>query len=371
MCINHRSLYGIVQSTDADGPRRFGICMSAGHRMFHFYEGLHDPIPYAWLYPMDDFENIEKAIRSGDYQSDKYELNLDLFLETWREIVSNGFTPEWFFFLPEQFFGTDPLQVNIAPQKRLLIEIMDTLEIENTTNHMESGEKLDKDQDILRERKQAYFDLQKVDRKAEGDLLVYLRKWQRSGSIEQRWLGVMAMTHYLRGGLIDFDGFYDWLCKNLVDTSYLIRVETLDMLQSLVITNTTQCLNLIERLNNSKRFALQIAAFDLARRVLSGDFYYGQRYHEQLFGLYKSIDKKDYPRFRELCERASKNLIGWLNRLLGLKSYRYLNGKSERELLVLNKVLEDISLDDFDLYIRRMSRLLAKHRLPIESFKIH
>jgi hypothetical protein len=338
--------------------------------MFHFYEGLHDPTPYAWLYPMNDFENIENAVRNGSYQSDKYELNLDLFLDSWREIVSEGFTPEWVFFLPEQFFGTDPLQVNIAPQKRYLIEIMDTLGIENLTSHKESEEESEKDQDSVRQRKQAFFDMQKVDRKSEGDFLVYLRKWQRSKSTEQRWLGVMAMTHYLRGGLTDFDGFYDWLCKNLVDTTYLIRAETLDMLQSLVITNTSQCLNLIERLNNSKRFALQIAAFDLARRVLSSDFYYGQRYHEQLIKLHRSIDEKDYPRFGQLCERASRNLIGWLDRLLKLKSFKYLKEVSEKELLLLRRGIEESSFNGLERYIGGMSRVLASCRFSRSHFEI-
>jgi len=370
LCLNHRIAYEIVHAAYVDGPRKFDVCMSAGHRMFHFYEGLHDPTPYAWIYPMNDFENIENGIRIGKYCSNEYALNLDRFIESWRDIVSKGFTPEWFLYLPEQLFGTDPLQVNIAPQKRFLIEIMDTLGTGSMTSHKETGEKLEKEQDSARERKQAYFDMQKVDRKAEEDFLMYLRKWQQSKSTEQRWLGVMAMTHYLRGGLADFDGFCSWLCKNLIDTSFLIRAETLDMLQSLVITNPTLSLNLIERLNNSKRFALQIAAFDLARRIISVDFYYGQRYHEQLIKHHRPIDEEYLPRFGQLCEHSSKNLIGWFDQLMKMKSYRHLDEMCEKELRVLKKGIEEYSLNGFEQYIGRMSRLLARYRLTKKHFEI-
>ncbi len=370
LCLNHRASYGIVYTSDVEGPRKFDVCMAAGHRMFHFYGGIQDPTPYAWAYPMTDFEGIANVIKSKN-SSSEYKLDLVHFLETWQEIVSKGFTPEWFLFHPEQFFGTDDLRVNIAPQKRRLIEIMDTLGIEENPNHDESGNAIYRKRDEARERKQAFFDMQKVDRRSEGDILMYLRKWQKSKNIEQRWIGVMAMTHYLRGGLTDFDGFYDWLCKNLVDAFYLIRAETLDMLQSLVITDTKQCLNLIEKLSNSKRFALQIAAFDLARRVLSGDFYYGQRYNEQLVGFHRSIDEKEYPRFKQLCGRTSKNLIGWLDRLHKIKAYGHLVDLSNKEISVLNKGIEESSSpNDLDPCINRVSRLLAKHRLSIETFKI-
>ena len=371
LCLNHRSSYGIVYTSDVEGSRKFDVCMAAGHRMFHFYGGIQDPTPYAWVHPMNDFEEIENAIKSKNFFSSEYKLNLVHFLETWQELVSNGFTPEWFLFHPEQFFGTDDLKVNIAPQKRRLIEIMDTLGIEEESHYNDSANAISKERDKARERKQAFFDMQKVDRKGEGDILMYLRKWQKSKNTEQRWLGVMAMTHYLRGGLTDFDGFYDWLCKNLADASYLIRAETLDMLQSLVITDTTQSLNLIEKLNSSKRFALQIAAFDLARRLLSGDFYYGQRYHEQLIGFHKSIDEKEYPRFKQLCSRASKNQKGWLDRLHKMKAYEHFDKLSEDEISFLNKGIEDTSSpNDCEQYVARMSRLLAKHRLSIEYFQV-
>jgi len=344
--------------------------MSAGHRMFHFYGGIHNPTPNAWIHPMNDFESIENAIRTWRGVPRDQKLNLDLFLESWIDIVSEGFTPEWFLFTPEQFFGTDHLQVNIAPQKRFLIEIMDTLGIDSVTNSKLSRENMEKEQNSARERKQAYFDMQKVDRNAEGDFLMYLRKWQQSKNIEQRWLGIMAMTHYLRGGLTDFDGFYDWLSKNLIDTSYLIRIETLDMLQSLVITDPALTLNLIERLNNSKRFALQIAAFDLLRRVISFDFYYGQRYHEQIRELYRPISDEYYPRFTHLCERVTRNIIRWRNNLLKMRSFAHLEEIPEKDISILKNRIEESSLDGYEQYIGRMSRLLARFRLSIDYFKI-
>jgi hypothetical protein len=370
LCLNHRLLFGIGLAKDAKGPGQFDVCMSAGHRMFHFYEGIHDPTPYAWIYPMTDFEGIENAVRSIEYGSSETKLNLDNFLEAWHEIVSMGFTPEWFLFHPEQFFGTDDLKVNIAPQKRKLIEIVDTLEREDESLPSVSEKLVEKEKNLARERKQAFFDLQKVDRKAEGDLLMYLRKWQKSKNLEQRWLSIMSMTHYLRSGLTDFEGFYDWLVKNLVDPSYLIRAESLDMLQSLVITNQAQSLNLIERLNNSKRFALQVAAFDLLRRVIAGDFYYGQRYHDQLTGLHKPIDERDYPRLEYCCEHTSKNLFGWLDRLMKMRSFKHLNDVPVKKSVLLKGEHGEYSVNGFDRSIDWMSRILASYKLSKNHFEI-
>jgi len=134
--------------------------MAAGHRMFHFYGGIQDPTPYAWVHPLGDFEEIENAIKSKNSFSSEYKLNLAYFLETWQEIVSKGFTPEWFLFHPDQFFGTDDLKVNIAPQKRRLIEIMDTLGIEEEPHYNDSANAISKERDKARERKQAFFDMQ-------------------------------------------------------------------------------------------------------------------------------------------------------------------------------------------------------------------
>jgi hypothetical protein len=368
LCLNHKHAFGITSALHNKIPTMFEICMSAGHRMFHFYGGIQDPTPFAWVQSMTDFDGIRNALRNWEDTSIGSKLNLNQFLEAWQEIVSKGFTPEWFLFHPEQFFGTDDLQVNIAPQKRKMIEIMDTLGIDDEPLHDESDDRRSKERDKARERKQAFFDMQRVDRSAEGDILIYLRKWQKSNNIEQRWLGVMSMTHYLRGGLTDFDGFYNWLCKNLADTYYLIRAETLDMLQSLVITNPAMSLNLVERLNNSKRFTLQIAAFDLTRRILSRDFYYGQRYHTQLMPHHRALSERDFPRFKHACERSSKNLFGWLDSLLKMKSFEHLHEIHE-EFPLLKTELEGSSSDAFERYIDAMSRALNRYRLSVDRFE--
>ena len=49
--------------------------------MFHFYGGIEDPTPYAWMQSMTDFEEIEESVKVGKYTSGEYRLNIDLFLD--------------------------------------------------------------------------------------------------------------------------------------------------------------------------------------------------------------------------------------------------------------------------------------------------
>jgi hypothetical protein len=137
----------------------------------------------------------------------------------------------------------------------------------------------------------------------------------------------------------------------------------------LVITNPVISLDLAERLNSSKRFTLQIAAFDLTRRILSRDFYYGQRYYTQLMPHHRSLDERDFPRFKHVCERSSKNLFGLLDSLLKMKSFEHLHDMYE-ELLHLKTEVEGSSLDAFERYIDAMSRVLNSYRLSMDRFEI-
>jgi hypothetical protein len=370
LCLNHRLAFGINGTPDGNGPSMFEICMSAGHRMFHFYGGIQDPTPYAWMYPMADFSEIAESVRISTQSSSEYKFNVDFFLDAWKQLISNDFTPEWFLFIPEAFFGTDSIETNIAPQKRTLTEIADVLTIFERTKSKDPGQRTIQEKDKARERKQAYCDMQRVDRKGEGDYLAYLRKWQKSQNTEQRWLGVMSMSHYLRGGLADFDSFYDWLKRSLADKSYLIRSETLDMLQSLIVTNPSLNLVLADRLNNEKSFPLQIVAFDLIRRLIQPEFYYGHRYFEQFRGMQNPLDSKDYNQFSKICKRAGYNLVKWIEKLQSINSLWASGDMTENDKSNLMKGVDDPSLANFSNYIASMNRALNKTRLTREYFQL-
>jgi hypothetical protein len=370
LCLNHRLALGINGTPDRDGPGMFEICMSAGHRMFHFYGGIQDPTPYAWMHPMTNFEEIEESVKTGNYSSGEYRMNIDLFLDAWRQLVSNGFTPEWFLFIPEAFFGTDSIETNIAPQKRALTEIADVLTIYERTKDKDPIQKNIREKNKARERKQAYCDMQRVDRKGEGDYLTFLRKWQKSQHIEQRWLGIMSMAHYLRSGLTDFDGFYDWLKKNLVDKSYLIRAEALDMLQSLVVLDHSLNLQLIDRLNNEKEFALQVVAFELERRVIQPEFYYGHRYFEQLKELQTPLDAGGYNQFSKVCKQTGINLVNWIEKLQSVKSLGHYYEINENDKSNLMRGIGELSIAKLSNYVATMNRVLGGARISREHFQL-
>jgi hypothetical protein len=370
LCLNHRLASGINGTPDRNGPGMFETCMSAGHRMFHFYGGIQDPTPYAWMHPMTSFEEIEESVKAGKYTPSEYRLNIDLFLDTWKQLASNDFTPEWFLFIPEAFFGTDSIETNVAPQKRTLTEIADVLTIYERTKVKDPIQKNIHEKDNARERKQAYCDMQRVDRKGEGDYLTYLRKWQKSQNTEQRWLGVMSMSHYLRSGLADFDSFYDWLKKSLADKYYLIRSETLDMLQSLVVANPSMNLILADRLNNEKTFALQITAFEVMRRLIQPESYYGHRYFEQFKGLQNSLDSRSYNQFSKVCKKVGINLVKWIEKLQSINSLFSQYEISEDDKSNLMQGVEELSPAKFSNYIASMNRILGGIRLTKGHFRL-
>ncbi len=369
LCLNHRKLFGIVWTSDEEGQRTFQECVSIGHRMFHFYGGLSNPTPYAWIHSMTDYESIEKALQTECDIHKEAQLDLIRYLDSWKTIGSNGFTPEWFLFVPKLFFGKDDLEANMVPKKRNLGKILDALTIEHKIHH-DDVDKIGKEtMNITRERKQAYYDMQELDRESEGDLLKVLKTWQESDSLEQQWFGILSMNHYLRNGISDFEKFYKWLRKNLLNSSFLIRTETLDMLQSLVVENPSMTLDLIERLNIEREFPLQVCGLDLVRRTFSEDFYYGRRYYDQLASFHKPIDEKDYPRFKIICEAVSDNIVMWLEHLISLDEYWHLDATIEKEFNILKAGIKNTTNDNFEYFINIMNRSLGRFRLSKEFFE--
>lgn len=369
LCLNHRKLFGIIWTSDEEGPSIFKECVAIGHRMFHFYGGISDPTPYAWIHPMTDYKSIEKALQMEINIHNESQLDLNRYIDSWNTIVSNGFSPEWFLFLPKLFFGKDDSEANIVPKKRNLGKILDVLTIEHKTHHEDIEDVTEETMKIACERKQAYYDGQELDREAEGDFLKVMRSWQKSNNLEQQWLGIMSMNHYLRNGIFDFENFYQWLRKNLLSSSFLIRTETLDMLQSLVVTNPSMTLDLIERLNIEREFPLQVCEFDLVRRLFSEHFYYGCRYYNRLTALHKPMDKKDYPRFKIICESVSDNIVMWLDHLISLDEFWHVDATIEKKLSILKAGIENASRDNFEYFISIMNRSLGRFRLSKGFFE--
>ncbi len=369
LCFNHRKLFGIAWTSDEEGPSRFKECVAIGHRMFHFYGGISDPTPYAWIQSMTDYENIERTLQTERNIFKESQLDLNRYIDSWKAIISNGFTPEWFLFLPKLVFGKDDLEANIVPKKRNLGKILDVLTIEHKTHHEDIEDVTEETMKIASERKQAYYDVQELDREAEGDFLEVMRSWQKSKNLEQQWLGIISMNHYLRNGISDFEKFYQWLRKNLLSSSFLIRTETLDMLQSLVVENQSMTLDLIERLIIEREFPLQVCGLDLVRRTFAENFYYDRRYYDRLTALHKPIDKKDYPRFKIICEDVSDNIVMWLDHLISLDEFWHLDATIKKELNILRAGIENASHDNFEHFISIMNSSLGRFRLSKEFFE--
>jgi len=92
--------------------------------------------------------------------------------------------------------------------------------------------------------------------------------------------------------------------------------------------------------------------------------------HERLLELYKPLSEEHYPRFTQLCERVTKNFLRWRNTLLKMKSFAHLEEVSEKEISILEKVIEESSVNGLEQHIGRMNRLLARFRLSIDYFKV-
>lgn len=362
LCLNHRERLGIAWVYANEDDHTFHECVAAGHRHFHFYGGITNPTPYAWIHPMSDFKGIQNALQTETYMHGGHAVDVDRYFDVWKTLVSKTYTPEWFLFVPKTFFGKDD-QV-ISPQKRNLDVLIDTLTIKQLTSELSHCEIVK----IARERKQAYYDMQLIDGKSEHELFSILKQWQRSDNLEQQWLGIMSMNHYLKHEISDLENFYSWLCKNLLSESYLIRVETRDMLQRIFVTNPTRILELLDKLNGEREFPLQVIGFDLVTRMFSGHYYSG-RYYEEFTESHRPIRKGEYPRFKDASEAAATNLLDWVHHLISLNSYWNDNEIIKKDTQILESGLPCKSQDDFEYYTS-MTRLVRRLRLAEDGFHV-
>jgi hypothetical protein len=362
LCLNHQERLGIAWVYAEEDEQTFQECVAAGHRHFHFYGGITDPTPYSWIHPMADFKSIRNALQTGTFLHSEYKIDIDRYFDVWKTLVTKTYTPEWFLFIPKTFFGKDDNV--ISPQIRSLDSLIDALTIKQPTSELSQSEIVK----IEREKKQAYYDMQRIDSKLEDKLFSTLKQWQKSDNLEQQWLGIMSMNHYLKHDISDFENFYSWLCKNLLSESYLIRVETREMLQRIFVTNPIRILEIIERLNGEREFPLQVIGFDLVCRMFAGHYYSG-RYHNEFTESHRPIPKSEFPRFKNASEVAGTNLLDWVHHLISLGSYWNEDKMIKQEIQELEKGLPSKSQDDFHYYTY-MSRLFNRLRLAKEGFYV-
>ncbi|MGY5881568.1 MAG: hypothetical protein RTV31_15060 [Candidatus Thorarchaeota archaeon] len=360
LCLNHRERLGIAWVYADEDEHTFHECVAAGHRHFHFYGGITNSTPYSWIHPMSDFKSIKNALQTEIFMHGGHKIDVDRYFDVWKTLVSKTYAPEWFLFVPKTYFGKDDKV--ISPQIRSLDSLIDTLTIKQPTSELSQSEIVK----IARARKQAYYDMQRIDKKSEDELFSILKKWQRSDNLEQQWFGIMSMNHYLKHDISDLENFYSWLCKNLRSESYLIRVETRDMLQRIFATNPARILELIEKLNGEREFPLQVIGFDLVCRMFSGHYYSG-RYHKEFTESHRPIRKGEYPRFKDASEAAAMNVLDWVHHLISLGSYWSEDKMIRKEIQELERGLPAQSQDDFEYHVY-MTRLVSRLRLAKKGF---
>ena len=281
ICLNHGNHFGIVWTSDEIGKHRFDICQNANHRYFHFYGGLKKPYPFSWIYPKNDFHKIKERVEleNEELWIQEPEKEVQKFLQNWNYLVDEEFMPEFFFLPAHKEFGLTYENLPKYKSKSSLAfkEIFDNLTIDKDSfpNEHSLTEDTDielsykKELQVIAKRKDASISCQSIDRKLETDFIDQIENLLESKIIEQKWLAIQSIHYYIRGGIVNKLKFQTIFERTLLDDYYLIRKETVELLQTVILIQPDFGIDLLKNFLDKKNINIKLFAIKLLKKLYS------------------------------------------------------------------------------------------------------
>jgi len=282
LCLNHQRHFGVVWTSDIHGEYMVKVCRAAGHRFLRFYGGMKKPYHFLWLLPKNDFGNIKTTIinkNETNVTKPEPKERLELFFRALDNVFREGFLPEFFFPVwREEGLNYSNLPEYESATRCNFKAIVTLISIDSNfcspfpepnTNEEDLEEFYKEQQKIALKRQEACIKSQTIERSLEEDFFSALRRLQQAKLLEQRWLAYVALHHYLRNGVNNYQLFYEMIKTGLSDNYYLIRKEAVELLNTFSLIQPNKALKLIEDLSQEKDDNFKLFAFCLLKNLVS------------------------------------------------------------------------------------------------------
>ena len=367
LCLNHKRAFGVFGTGDSDGEERLDVCKAAGHRVLFFHGRYDRAHHFAWLYPKQDFNEIESSV-SEQY---KYRTNPggkpELFLKTWKLLVDEGFNPEWFLPTPGLRIHSI-LDFNDFKRKESNTISLDTIrDFLTISENPYSNDNYKEQREYAISRHRACIESMNINRTEESEFAKFLNELSSSPILEQRWLSLMSMRYYLFNRLSDFSNFDEWIIQNLIASEYLIRDEARDMLQILILKEPEIALNFTANLIESRIFNQVMTGMDLLCRLWS-DHYYQGRDAASLSRMHRSVVAENMVTYEELLEKSMIKMKDLLESFFDRNAYWKPSERSDNIIEVLEQEPLSSIQDDIEYSLVILRRGMSLLRFPRKHF---
>ena len=364
LCLNHKLVFGVFGIGPSYGEERLDVCKAAGHRVLFFHGAYNRAHHLAWLYPMQNFREIESSVTDQYNSMSNPSGKPELFLQIWRFLVDNGFNPEWFLPTPglrihsildfNDFIRRESNSISLESISDFLTISENPYSTDNFKQQMEYA--------ISRHR--ACIESMNINRKDESEFAKFLKELSNSSILEQRWLSLLSMRYYLFNGVVNFSNFDDWIIKNLFASEYLIREEARDMIQILILKEPEIALNFTTSLIESGIFNHMMTGMDMLCRLWS-DHYYQGRDAASLSRIHESLSEELMEKYKELLENSMIRMKDTLYSFFDRNTFWKPSERSNDIIEVLEQGLPSSTRDEIEcslVILRRGMSLLRFSR---------